>query len=124
MSCAAAGAGQVSEARLTAITSRVNAHSASLTIEASEPVPYVATRPDPLTVVLELRNVAADSLGAIAKPDPKGPIAGVDLESVDSMGAQVSRVRITLSRPIAHHVRSSRNTVVVDFDGRTKGRRS
>jgi len=121
VSRAAAGAGKVSEARLTAITSRVNAHSASLTIEASEPVPYVATRPDPLTVVLELRNVAADSLGAIAKPDPKGPIAGVELESVDSMGAQVSRVRISLSRPLAHHVRSSRNTVVVDFDGSDKG---
>ena len=27
-----------------------------------------------------------------------------------------SRVRITLSQPVAHHVRSDRNTVVIDFD--------
>ena len=36
--------------RLTAISSRVGGKGASLVIEASAPVPYVATRPDPLTV--------------------------------------------------------------------------
>jgi type IV pilus assembly protein PilQ len=113
---AAAGAGKVPEARLTAIVSRATARSASLVIEATEPVPYVATRPDPLTVVLDLRNVAAESLASIAKPDPKGPIAGVVIESAESMGVPVSRVRIALSRPVAHHVRSAKNTVVVDFD--------
>jgi type IV pilus assembly protein PilQ len=116
VSHAAAGAGKVSEARLTAIVSRVNARSASLVIEASEPVPYVATRPDALTVVLDLRNVAVDSLAKLSKPDPRGPIAGVAVEPAESMGTPVSRVRISLSRPVAHQVRSARNTVVVDFD--------
>jgi type IV pilus assembly protein PilQ len=32
------------------------------------------------------------------------------------MGARVSRVRIALAQPVGHHVRSERNTVVVDFD--------
>lgn len=122
VSRAAAGAGKVSEARLTAIVSRVNARGASLVIEASEPVPYVATRPDALTVVLDLRNVAADSLAKLPKPDPRGPIAAVTVEPAESMGAAVSRVRISLSRPVAHQVRSARNTVVVDFDAAQDGR--
>jgi type IV pilus assembly protein PilQ len=116
VSRAAAGAGKVSEAKLTAIVSRVNARSASLVIEASEPVPYVATRPDALTIVLDLRNVAASSLAAIPKPDPQGPIAGVAVEAAESLGTPVSRIRISLSRPVAHHVRSAKNTVVVDFE--------
>ena len=85
-------------------------------------MPYVATRPDPLTVVLDLRNVAADSLGGDrqARSDrARSPAWSV--ESVESMGAPVSRVRISLSQPLAHHVRSERNTVVVDFDGSDKG---
>ena len=46
--------------RLKAISARVNAKGASLTIEASEPVAYTATRPDPLTLLLDFRNVAAN----------------------------------------------------------------
>ncbi len=44
------------------------------------------------------------------------PIAGVSVEPVESLGAPAARVRITLSQPVAHHVRSDRNTVVIDFD--------
>ena len=40
--------------RLTTISARVNANGASLVIEATEPVAYVATRPDPLTVLRRL----------------------------------------------------------------------
>ena len=48
----AAGTSTVSipAAKLTTITSRGDARAATLVIEATEPVPYVATRPDPLTV--------------------------------------------------------------------------
>jgi type IV pilus assembly protein PilQ len=119
VSHAAAGVSKVSEARLTAITSRVNARNASLVIEASEPVPYVATRPDSLTLVLDFRNVGAASVAKIAKLDPSSPIAGVAVEAAESMGSPVSRVRISLARPLTHHVRSDRNTVVVDFDRST-----
>jgi len=116
VSHAAAGSSKVSEARLTGITSRVDARNASLVIEASEPVPYVATRPDSLTLVLDFRNVGADPVAKIAKLDPSSPIAGIALEAAESMGSPVSRVRISLARPLAHHVRSDRNTVVVDFE--------
>jgi type IV pilus secretin PilQ/predicted competence protein len=116
VSHAAAGASKVSEARLTAITSRVNAKNASLVIEASEPVPYVATRPDALTLLLDFRNVGADPVAKLARLEPNSPIAGVAVEATESMGSPASRVRISLARPLAHHVRSDRNTIVVDFD--------
>ena len=42
--------------------------------------------------------------------------AAVAIEPAESLGAPVSRVRITLAQPVTHHVRSDRNLVVVDFD--------
>jgi type IV pilus assembly protein PilQ len=116
VSHAAVGASKISEARLTAITSRVNARNASLVIEASEPVPYVATRPDALTLQIDFRNVGADPVAKLAGLEPNSPIAGVTVQAAESMGSPVSRVRISLVRPLIHHVRSDRNTIVVDFD--------
>jgi type IV pilus assembly protein PilQ len=112
----AAGGAHIPDARLTSITSRLHVKSASLVIEASQPVPYVTTRPDALTLVLDFRNVALDKLAAMARPDEQGPIADVTVEATESMGQPVSRVRITLSQPVQHRVRSERNTVIVDLD--------
>ena len=108
------------EAKLTAITSRLTAESAEIVIEASEPVPYVATRPDALTLVLDFRNVAPGGAAHVATPESSGLIAGVVVEAAESMGSPVSRVRVSLAQPLMHHVRSVRNTIVVDFD-RTPG---
>ena len=102
--------------QLKAISSRVNAKGASLVIEASEPVAYTTSRPDPLTLLLDFRNVAAAAVANSVAADVKSPIAYVKLEATESLGAPASRVRITLTQPVAHHVRSERNTVVVDFD--------
>jgi len=102
--------------RLKAISARVSSKGASLVIEATEPVPYVATRPDPLTLVLEFRNDGMDGLANSITPNAKSPIASVAVEPTESMGARVSRVRIALAQPVGHRVRSDRNTVVVDFD--------
>jgi type IV pilus assembly protein PilQ len=101
-------------ARLTAISSRVHGKSASLVIEATEPVAYVATRPDPLTVLVEFRNVNAAAVANSVKAG--GPIASVAVEPPDSEDAFGPRVRIRLAQPVAHHVRSDRNTVVIEFD--------
>ena len=103
-------------ARLTAISSRLNGKGASLVIEASTPVPYVATRPDPLTVLVDFRNVLAEGLGNSFASSAKGPIASVAVEPTESMGAPTSRVRITLAQPVGYRVRSERNTIVVDFE--------
>jgi len=105
--------------RLTTISSRVNAKGASLVIEASEPVAYTATRPDPLTVLLDFRNVAAGEVANSVAANAKSPIASVSIEATESLGAPASRVRIALAQPVAHRVRSDRNTVVIDFDKAT-----
>ena len=102
--------------RLKAISARVSAKGASLVIEASEPVAYLATRPDPLTVLLDFRNVGADGITNAVAANDKSPIAGVTVEPTESLGAPASRVRVVLTQAVAHHVRSDRNTVVIDFD--------
>ena len=112
----AAGAA-IPGARLTAITSKADGGSASLVIEATEPLPYVATRPDPLTVVIDFRNVSAQGAAAPAVTGSAGgTIASVAVEAAESMGVPVSRVRIALAQPVAHHVRADRHRVVIDFD--------
>jgi len=113
---ASAGAGTPAGPRLKTISSRVHAKGASLVIEATEPVAYIATRPDPLTVVLDFRNVATGGVANATAANAKSPIAAVSVEPDDSLGAPGSRVRIELTQPVAHRVRSDRNTVVVDFD--------
>ena len=103
--------------RIKTITSRANAKGASLVIEATEPVAYVATAPDPLTVVLDLRNVIADGAANSVTANHTSPIASVSIEAADDLrGAPASRVRIALAQPVAHHIRSERNTIVIDFD--------
>ena len=102
--------------RLKAISAHVSAKGASLVIEASEPVAYTATRPDPLTVLLDFRNVAAGEVANSVVANPNSPIAKVSVEAAESLGSPASRVRVTLAQPVAHRVRSDRNTVVIDFD--------
>ena len=103
--------------RIKTITSRANAKGASLVIEATEPVAYVATAPDPLTVVLDFRNVIADGAANSVTANHTSPIASVSIEAADDLrGAPASRVRIALAQPVAHHIRSERNTIVIDFD--------
>src|SRR5262245_2883562 len=69
-------------ARLKAISARVSAKGASLVIEATDPVAYVATRPDPLTVLLDFRNVASDGVANGFIRNAKSPIASVSVEGV------------------------------------------
>jgi type IV pilus assembly protein PilQ len=113
---AAAPPGTPSAVKLKAISARVNNKGASLVIEASEPVAYTTSRPDPLTVLLDFRNVAGNDVANSVAADVKSPIANVSVEAAESLGAPTSRVRIALSQPVAHHVRSDRNSVIVDFD--------
>jgi type IV pilus assembly protein PilQ len=103
-------------ARLKAISARVSAKGASLVVEATDPVAYVATRPDPLTVLLDFRNVASDGVANTVARNEKSPIANVSVEPVELLGLPAARVRIRLAQPVAHHVRSDRNSVVVDFE--------
>ena len=102
--------------RLKAISSRVGSRGASLTIEASEPVGYSLTRPDPTTVLVDFRNVTMVDVANSVVADAKSPIANVSVEPFELLGAPASRVRIVLAQPVAHRARSERNAVIVDFD--------
>src|SRR5439155_8893076 len=102
--------------RLKSISSHANSKGASLTIEATQPVGYSLTRPDPVTVLVDFRNVTMADVANTVVADAKSPIANVSVEPYESLGAAASRVRIVLAQPVAHRVRSERNTVIVDFE--------
>jgi type IV pilus assembly protein PilQ len=103
-------------AKLKAISSHVNAKGAALVIEASDPVAYIATRPDPLTVLVDVRNVTAEGLANGFVANPKSPIADVNVEPADPAIAPGSRIRVGLVEPVGYRVRSDRNRIVLDFD--------
>ena len=61
---------------LKRIASRVDDRAGVISIEASDPVPYVASQPDPRTFVIEMRDVLAVGFADNVKLDPRVPIAG------------------------------------------------
>ena len=102
-------------ARLSAVSATVGVRGASVLIEASEPVAYVTARPDPLTVVVDLRNVSAAGVVNRVSAAAAFPIAAVTTEDARGAdGAPVARVRVLLAAPAQHQVRSERNFIHVD----------
>jgi type IV pilus assembly protein PilQ len=102
-------------ARLTAITATAGAAPAVL-IEASEPVAYRTTRPDPFTVLVDLPNVAAAGYANGFTARPESPVTSVAVESArDGDGRPMARVRVGLAEPISHRVRSQRNLIFVEL---------
>ena len=97
----------------------VSAQGNNLFIEASEPVAYIVSRPDQLTVVLELRNVTvANAANVLERRDP---IAAVSLEQVAPVdGKALARVRVSLARPYEYAVRSARNTIRLELTPSTR----
>ena len=102
-------------AELLAISSRWDKSVSAVVIEASAPVAYVTSQPDPLTVLVDLRNVES---GVLAQPvGPAPPIVDVSIgDAVAADGTPVARVRVRLDRPAAHRVRSARNFIYVEVD--------
>jgi type IV pilus assembly protein PilQ len=112
----AAGAG-VDVATLKKITSRLDARTGVLAIEASDPVPYVASQPDPTTFVVELRDVVAAPVSHPVQADPRNPFTGVAVENaVSADGTRVARVQLTLAAAVRPRVRSARNVIFVEAD--------
>ena len=118
----AGGEGRLSAAtgpRLTAITATAGARP-SVLIEASEPVAYIAARPDPFTVLVDLRNVATAGYANGFSADPGSPVRAVDVEMARGEdGLPVARVRVSLTEPVSHNVRSQRNMIFVELDRST-----
>jgi type IV pilus secretin PilQ/predicted competence protein len=111
------GASSTDTAMLKRIASRVDERSGVISIEASDPVPYVASQPDPRTFVVEMRDVVAAGFADNFKVDPRVPVAGVRVENVRAFdGSSVARVSLDLVQPIRPRVRSSRNVIYVEAD--------
>jgi type IV pilus secretin PilQ/predicted competence protein len=92
----------------------VSASGTSVLIEAAEPAAYVVKRPDPLTVLVELRNVSvAAAANAVGRRDP---IAGVTLEQGPAIDGQaLGLVRLVLARPAEYVVHSTRNVIRLEL---------
>jgi len=104
-------------ATLKKVTSRLDDRTGLLTIEASDPVPYVASQPDARTTVVELRDVVAKDIAGDVKVDQRSPIDAVKVENaVSPDGTAVARVRITFHQPVRPRIRSSRNIILVEAD--------
>jgi type IV pilus secretin PilQ/predicted competence protein len=96
--------------RLVGVSSQDNA----ILIESTEPVAYAVSRPDPLTLLVDLRNVSvADARADVVRG---GALAGVKLEQAAAVdGASLARVRVALNEPSEYRVRSARNTIRVEL---------
>jgi type IV pilus assembly protein PilQ len=95
----------------------VSAQGNAVLIESTEPVAYAVNNPDPLTVVVDMRNVSVeDAANAVRKG---GAIAGVSLEQATAAdGKSVARVRVALASAADYKVRSARNTIRVELTPR------
>jgi type IV pilus assembly protein PilQ len=104
-------------ATLKKIASKVEPLMGIVTIEASDPVAYVASQPDPLTFVLELRDVVSAGYADQFKAHPGHPVSAVRVESTHAPdGGELARVHLTLTQPIRPRVKSSRNVISVEAD--------
>jgi type IV pilus assembly protein PilQ len=103
--------------RLVGVSTRVEGRATAIVIETTEPVAYVTTHPDPLTVLVDLRNVAAAQMPSFETP--RHVLSDLRIESaIGDDGAALTRVKLRLAKPGAPTIRSRWNTVVVEFDGR------
>ncbi len=101
--------------RLVGVSAQATGKTAAVLIESSEPVAYAVSRPDPLTVLVDMRNVnVADAANDVAG---RGPVAGVTVEQATAAdGQQLGRVRVALASPSAYTVRSARNVIRVELE--------
>lgn len=101
---------------LKSISSRLDGAVSTVLIEASEPVAYLTSQPDPLTVLVDLRNVNAAALDGKPLAEMLAPVKAIALENATAPdGAPVARVRVQLERAAKHRVRSARNTILVEL---------
>ncbi len=95
--------------RLVAVTRQGEA----VLIEATEPVAYSVSRPDALSLVVDMRNVSVSD--ARAEVEGQGAIAGVRLEQVSGAdGRALARVHVNLAKPSEYVVRSARNMIRIE----------
>ena len=88
----AAGA-RTDAALLKQIASRLDGRTGVLAIEASDPVPYVASQPDPARSSIELRDVVTAGFADDFNADPRHPVAAVKVENTPVVRWQLGGAR-------------------------------
>ena len=107
--------------RLRAVSSTADGDRAAVLLEASEPVAYATTRPDPTTLVVELRDVTSAGFANGFTAAPESPIQSVQVdEARGSDGVAVTRVRVGFAHRLTPKVRSQRNLIFIEADGATR----
>jgi type IV pilus assembly protein PilQ len=103
------------ETRLQGIRPDASGGRFALVLEASAPIAWAAHQPDPLTVLVDMKDVVS----AAAQPAvwDSTPVSRVDIgETSSADGELLTRVRLALSAPAMPVVRAERNTIRVEFD--------
>jgi type IV pilus assembly protein PilQ len=104
--------------RLVGVSAEGTGRTAAVLIESTAPVGYAVSRPDRLTLQVDLRNVrVADAANQVGQQVTHGPVTGVTLEQATSAdGGQLARVRVALASPSAYRIRSSRNIIRLELE--------
>src|SRR4051812_42655607 len=108
-------AAPVGSVRLVGVSAQASGRTAAVLIESTEPAAYAVSRPDPLTVLVDLRDVALGEVNnEVAR---RGPVSSITLERATAAdGRQLARVRVTLSSPSSYKVRSARNVIRLELE--------
>ena len=107
-----AAAGGQELAQLRGISSRLDREFSAIVIETTEPVAYVASQPDPLTVLVDMRNVRASGVRLTTLV---APVTAVRVEQAASDdGTPIVRVRVNLAHAAPHRVRTARNLILIE----------
>ncbi len=102
--------------KLVGISARSDDNGQTVLIEATEPVAYTVSQPDPLTVLVDLRNTSIDGAVNRLAETPSGPVRTVHVEEATAAdGGSLARVRLSLNEPAVHRVRSTRRAIRVEF---------
>ena len=97
--------------QLTGLSAKAGRRITTVTIETSDPVAYLTNRPDPMTLVIDLREVDAVRAARHDSRREGHRRRRVSRAGTGADGVRVARVRIRLTQPAAHQVRSNRNVI-------------
>jgi type IV pilus assembly protein PilQ len=105
-----------SSVQLLEVRSALDTGRLAVVLEASAPVAYTSSQPDPFTVVVDLRHASTATTVNRLAGGGAGPVDVVGLEQATAPdGASLARVRLGLTAPAVARVRSARNAIYVEF---------
>ena len=114
----AAGAAHLSATMAAAklLSIGADAAGAAMIIEASETVDYAVTRPDPFTVLIDLRDVRAGDARNKYRPAPEAPVSAVLIDEMQAPdGTPLTRVMMQLKQPLQHTASQNKGKIRVEF---------